>query len=393
MAAALALTGSAAASWSPARTFGAKHGGPGAVAVNGRGDVAVLWQSRKPARLRVTLLPARGRAGTRVVFTRPGGYGAIALDERGGATAAWTDGTRLYAAYGSLTGRWSVPKLIARNVFEPVLAVSRQRRVLLAWTNLSKYGPGSTGAAWRTPAHPFSKPLTMARPAPTLMPGEAPQSDLHATFDRSGRAYLWGTCDGVVRVAAPRSRSLGLVSVAPGRALGFSFAVAGDGHGLASWVDSRCTQDAAAGAEPGPLRVRAFIAGSFGPQQTFRTASSSEAFAIAGDGSLVSGWSFADRYLMTFDAQGALLSDASVAPDRLPVAADAGGDLLTSLGGGFAVQPSGGGAEQPLAQAGAASAAGNGRRFAVVWDPDVTTGPDHLARSPRVRLSVSVWRP
>lgn len=391
--AALALTGSAAASWSPAHTFSGRHGGPGVVAVNGRGDVAVLWQSRKPARLRVTLLRARGKALTRVVAQRPGGYGAIVLDERGSATAAWAEGPRLYAAYGSLTGAWSAPKLIARNAFGPVLAVSRQRRVLLAWTNLSKYGPGSTGVAWRTPGRKFSKPITMARPAPTLMPGEAPQSDLHATFDRTGRAYLWGTCDGVVRVAAPSSRHLGLLSVAPGRALGFSFAIAGDGHGLASWVDSRCTQDAAAGPEPGPLNVRAFAAGSFGPPQTFRTASSSEAFAIAGGGSIVGGWSFADRYLLTFDAQGALLSDAIVPGDRLPTATDAGGDLLTSLGAGFAVQPSGGGVEQPLGHAGAAAAAANGRRFAVVWDPDVTTGPDHRARSPRVRLSVSVWQP
>jgi hypothetical protein len=390
--AALALTGSAAASWSPAHTFSARHGGPGVVAVNGRGDVAVLWQSRKPARLRVTLLRAREKALTRVVGQRPGSYGAIALDERGSATVAWTEGARLYAAYGSLTGRWSAPRLIARNAFGPVLAVSRQRRVLLAWTNLSKYGPGSTGVAWRTPGRKFSKPMTMVRPAPTLMPGEAPQSDLHATFDRSGRAYLWGTCDGVVRVAAPSSRRLGLVSVAPGRALGFSFAIAADGHGLASWVDSRCTQDAAAGPEPGPLNVRAFATGSFGPPQTFRTASSSEAFAIAGGGSIVGGWSFADRYELTFDAQGALLSDAIVPGDRLPIATDAGGDLLTSLGAGFAAQPIGG-AEQPLGHAGAASAAANGRRFAVAWDPDVTTGPDQRARSPRVRLSVSVWQP
>jgi hypothetical protein len=88
-------------------------------------------------------------------------------------------------------------------------------------------------------------------------------------------------------------------------------------------------------------------------------------------------------------ARGTLPTAAFVPGDRLPIPTDAGGDLLTSLGAGFAVQPSGGG----VGHAGAASAAGNGRRFAVVWDPDVTTGPDHRARSPRVRLSVSVWQP
>ena len=141
LAAALALPAGAAASWSPARTFGAKHLGPGQVAVNGRGDVAVLWQSRAPAQLRVTLLPARGGASTRVL-AKGTLSGTIALDERGGATAAWTVGTRLYAANGPLDGRWSAARPIARNSFGPVLAVSRQRRVLLGWTNLSKYGPG-----------------------------------------------------------------------------------------------------------------------------------------------------------------------------------------------------------------------------------------------------------
>jgi hypothetical protein len=44
--------------------------------VNGRGDVAVMWQSRKPARLRVTLLPLRGKAVTRVIAARPGDGGS-----------------------------------------------------------------------------------------------------------------------------------------------------------------------------------------------------------------------------------------------------------------------------------------------------------------------------
>jgi hypothetical protein len=235
--------------------------------------------------------------------------------------------------------------------------------------------------------------MAMARPAPTLMPGEAPQSDVHATFDRSGRAYLWGTCDGVVRVAAPRSRHLGLIDVAPGRALGFSFAIAGDGHGLASWIDSRCTTDAAAGSEPGPVRVRAFAAGAFGPPQTFMTGTTAtQAIALTGTGSLVSGWAFSDQYLMSFDAQGVLQSSAVVS-DGLPLAADAAGDLLVTRGGGSAVQPSGGGPEQPAPHGGVASVASNGRRFALAWDPDVTVGSDHRARSPRVRLRLSVWQP
>jgi len=390
---ALAVPAPAWAAWSPARTFAAKNQGGGQIAVNGRGDVAVMWQSRRPARLRVTLLPFRGSAVTRVIAARPGGYGTIALDERGGATAAWRVGTRLYAAYGSLAGRWTGPRLIARNAFGPVLAVSRQRRVLLAWTNLSKYGPGSTGIAWRTPGTAFSKRVALTRPAPTLMPGEAPQSDLGATFDATGRAYLWGTCDGVVRVAAATSRKLGLVSVVTGRALGFSFAVARDGHGLASWVDSRCTSDAAAGSEPGLLRVRMFSAGAFGPPATLGTGSSStQAIALAGTGSLVSGWTFTDRMLWSFDAQGALQSTQVITDADLPLAADAGGDLLVAAPtGGLTVHVRGGG-EDPLGHGGTAAAASSGHGFAVVRDPDVTIGADHRAHSPRVRLSVSLWR-
>ena len=385
LAAVLAIPASAGATWGPARTFGAVHSGPGQPAVNARGDVALLWNSRWPARLRVTLVPAHGRVVTRVLAKHPGAWLTIVLDGRGGATAAWTVGAKLYAAHGSLTGRWTAPQLIAaRNASGPVLAVSPQRRVLLAWTNVSKYGSGSTGVAWRTPGHAFSRALTLARPAPTLMPGEAPQSDVGAAFDARGRAYLWGTCDGVVRIAGAKSRKLALTAVAPGRALGFSLSVTGNGDGLASWIDSRCTSDAAAGPEPGTLHARLLRAGAFTAPLTFGTAANTtQAFALAGRAGLISGWAFANRTLWALDAQGALRSTTTIDTTRFPLAVDAGGDLLfTAPYAGVAVRPPGG-SDQPFDKgyAGATAVAPNARRFAAVWAPS------------RTRLGVSVWRP
>lgn len=389
---AFAASPTAGAAWGPARTFAARHHAWLLPAVDARGDVAVLWGDRSSAR--VTLLAVQGRPVTRVLARRAAGGGTIVLDRRGAATAAWMVGARLYAAYGSAAGGWSAARLIARNADGPVLAVSPRRRVLLAWTNLSQYGPGSTGVAWRAAGRGFSKPVTLSRPAPALMAGEAPQSDLGATFDARGRAYLWGTCDAVLRIAPSGSRRLGLIRIGPDRALGFSFAIGANGRGLASWVQSRCTQDAAAGPQPGPLQVRTLTAGAFAPPLTLGTGSSTtQAFALGAAGSLVMGWSFERQLLWSLDPQGSVQSTATVTPDRMPLAADPAGDLLLAApGGGLAVRPPAG-TEEVLRQNASATAAGSGRRFAAVWDPDVTVGPDHRVRSPLRRLRVAVWAP
>ena len=412
---AVALAGPASAQgvWSSARTFDAPHADLLGTAVNGRGDTVVAWASRSLAQLRVTALPAHGPRVTRVLTRLVGRDLTVKLDERGGATAAWIARGSLYAAHGSLNGHWSAPQLIARrDVFGPVLAVSRDRRALLVWTNMSQTGPGSTGVAWRSPGHRFFGKSTLRRPAPGLVPGELPQSDNGAAFDRDGRAYVWSTCDGVVRIARPGSRRLSLVKVAPGRALGFSLAVSSTGRGLASWVDSRCTSDPAAGSEPGRVLVRVLRSGTFAGPVTLSFGSqppeahhgrSTSAFAL-GDGGLVTVLTdlSMNPFAVSFDAQGAPAAATEIADQRLPSAADGGGDLILSAPYvGWVVRPRAGpdepsdwgGTGRMTPAGGWAAASTSGRRFAVVWDPDVTIGPDNRPIAPAKRLSVSLWAP
>jgi hypothetical protein len=387
----LAAPATAPAGWMPARTVDAAHDGGAVPAVNARGDVALLWTGRGDGALRATVLRATGERSTRVLTRRAAGEPTVVVDRSGRATAAWLEGERLYAASGSASGRWSAPQLIARRrAAGPELAVSPDRRVLLVWTNLSDTGPGSTGVAWREPGRAFTASTRLARPAPGLMPGEAPQSDNGVTFDARGRAYLWSTCDGVLRVARAGSRSLRLVRVTAGRALGLYFSVTPSGRGLATWADSRCTTDPAAGSEPGPVHVRAFRSGAFGPRLDLTGASGEHltgrttgALALPGAGALVLAFAESRPVQVGLDADGVQQSVSEVADWRIPFAADAGGSVILPAPHAGLVVRNADGSEEPLPDGGPASAAAvpNGRGFAAVWAPDER------------RLRVALWRP
>ena len=252
LAAVATLTGvaPARASWSAPSAFSAVRPGLSEVAVNGAGETAVTWTSGAPVVVSVSLRARTGRRVTRVVWAstrkrpRLGGL-AVALDEGGAAVVAWIADGVLRSSHGTVTGRWSPAQIVARDAWGPRLAISRDRTQLLAWTSMA--GSGATGVAWRTPGHGFTPPAVLRRPAPQLT-GYAPQSRTGVAFDAGGAAYLWGTCDGAIRIARPGSRRWGApVTVSAGRALGFSLSVARAGTGIASWVDSRCTGDISAG--------------------------------------------------------------------------------------------------------------------------------------------------
>ena len=211
VAAALVVPATAHAGWSGPITFPAvrAHDTGSQLAINARGDALVLWRSRKPARVRATLLRANGTRRTDTLPVPPDAVDAVvALDSRGAATVAWAARGRLYAAGSSTTGRWSRSQVIARRyAVLPTLAVAPDRRVLLVWTVDSPTGEGRTGIAWRSPGHRFSRAQFRRRPAPGLMPGESPQSRNGAAFDGRGRAYVWTTCDGVVGITSPHRGS------------------------------------------------------------------------------------------------------------------------------------------------------------------------------------------
>jgi hypothetical protein len=310
-------------------------------------------------------------------------------------------------------GRWSaVQRLAGRDAADPRLAVAPDRRVVLVWTTLAATGPGSTGAAWRSQGQPFADLTTMTRPAPGLMPGEAPQSDNGALFDARGRAYLWSSCDGVVRMAEPGSRRLALLQVAPRHVLGFTVSVTASGRGLASWVDSACATDPVAGSRPGPLRMRLLRDGAFGPATTLIggladpasfLAWGTSAIALAGDGSLFTAWrgSANGPVVIRVGADGTPGAVTPTTDGRVPQLADAGGNLLLTMPyAGVVVRPRTG-ADEPFDKGGpentgmgaSPAVVPHGRGFAVVWDPDLRTGADNRVVSPKRRLSVSFWRP
>lgn len=410
---ALASSSTAAATWSPSRTFSAAQADWTRMAVNGRGDAAVAWATRSPARVRVTLLPAHGPIVTRVLSRRASNTQGIVLDERGGATVIWNGPRGLYGSHGPLRGRWSAPQLIAgRSTFGPALAVSRNRTVLIVWTNTTRAGPGSTGVAWRSPGHGFASRRTLTRPRPGLVGGGySPQSDNGAAFDARGNAYLWSSCDGVVRSARPRSRRLSLVKLADTRVHGFDLAVADNRRGIAAWSDGGCTTDITAGSEPGPVRASAMRAGTFGAAVTLSADESelswggTRAIAIAGDGALVTwpraaGLRVGETFLVVFGADGMPATRSVIGGGREPIGADGGGDLLFAAPYvGLIARPRGG-SDEPMDRwglapggSGSLAIATTGRGFGTVWDPDTRIGPGYQVISPAKRLSISLWRP
>ncbi|HWK28406.1 MAG TPA: hypothetical protein VNS09_17710 [Solirubrobacter sp.] len=385
----LALAAATTLLWSQPVTFAAVRAPNTGVqlATNAQGDALAVWTSRTQ-RVRATLIRANG---TRTTRTLPGALTddlVVVLDSRAVATAAWTRRGRLYTASATPHNRWSQPRRVARSgAVMPTLAVARDRRVLLVWTTGTR-----TGVAWRSPARRFEHAQILRRPAPVLIPGEGLSSRNGAAFDPRGRAYVWTTCDGVVGITRPHARTLRRVPLTSGPA---AMSLSVGRTGLASWVPTRCTTDAAAGTPPGILHANVLRDGRFGPPtiltgpdgQPLKT-SGSTAFAPG----LVAAW--ADSGLL----QVALVDGrqtAVVRDDRMPLAADAAGNVLLSTPyiGVTVRRPDG--TEDPLVPGTlgptwAVSPFATG--FGVLYDPDLTTGPDHRVTSPATRLSLTFWR-
>jgi hypothetical protein len=405
--AALAAPAAVHAEWAPPQTIATRRAPATGteLAINARGDALVVWRSREPSRVRTLLLRANG---ARIAGTLPAAPGAsdlaVVLDARAIATAAWTERGRLYAASSSAPGEWTPRQLIARSrAVQPTLAVARDRRVLLAWTvDHPTRAQGRTGIAWRRPGHHFSVVPPLRHPAAALMPGEAPASRSGAAFDARGRAYVWTTCDGVVGITRPGGRAFRLERLAPGTAA-LSVAVGWSGTGLASWVATRCTSDPAAGTPPGVLQASVLRDGAFappvaltGPDGRPLVTSASSAFAPVGAGSLVSAWSGSELLQVTLDGGGRETAVTQVGVQSLPLAADAAGNLLLSAPNAGVTVRRPDGTEEPFVPGslGAqAASAPDATGFAVVYDPDLTTGADRRVHSPGRRLGVSFWRP
>jgi hypothetical protein len=182
-----------------------------------------------------------------------------------------------------------------------------------------------------------------------------------------------------------------------------SLTVGRSGRGIASWVPTKCTGDPAAGTPPGVLHASALQGGAFGPPAVVTgldgqplVTSASTALSPVGTGSLVTSWSGGDLLQIAFDRDGRQSAVARTVVASMPLATDAVGDLLVSAPyiGATVRRPDG--TEEPFVPGSIGvqwAATPDAAGFGVVFDPDLTTLPDHHVTSPATRLSLSFWRP
>ena len=409
-----ACAGDALAEWSAPQTTSITRSATTAVAVNARGDTAIAW-ARGPAQPRsygtsvfVTVRTANGRLRTRRIWSsRRASTGAIAvaIDRKGEITAAWIVNTRrndggrsgpgrLYAAYGTITGHWTSKRVLGSGITQPRLAVAPHGRVLLLWVDGSAESRNLV-VAWRARGHSFRHRRALRKPAVVFTPydsiGAVP------AFDARGAAYVAGECDAVVLRSEPNRRRFKTI-LDRGPALRFTLSLAGEGRGVAGWVQGRCTPDVAVGNTPGPVFAGVLHDGRFGAAVRLPSgdnATHADAVASPAGGGVVSWGEPAGVFSTQIDSGGALGPTQRSPQGIVPFATDGGGDQLLSGQGshgslvqsGVIVRPAGGGPDQPapLSYGMLAASQPDGRRFALAWDtnPMGAGGP----------LALSVWRP
>jgi hypothetical protein len=404
----VALTGASAvqARWSPPQSIPAPGASATAVAVNSRGDAAIAWATGTRAFRASVYVAVRKQGGTlrRHLVWSSRRYGtasiSVVIDRRRRVTVAWA-GTRrnasrqtVRAAYSTSSGRWSRVRVVGHAaILEnlppdrfPRLAAASDGRVLLAWDE-----PAGPRVAWRVPGHAFGAPRRLTG-APRSPIGPIP------AWDAAGSAYVSGRCSGFVFRTRPGRRNFGRpITVAPGRALGFTLSLSGRAAGLAGWIDGVCTTSEGEGDTLGPVFASLLRDGTFQPPVSLSAAATAAygvtAVADPAGGGIVS-WGEVQRG--TFSAivvpAGRLEETARLITDGVvPVAADAGGNQVftrafpsppPALPAVLYVRPVAGGADEPApSQSGEyATAAPTGSGVALAY----VSGR---------QLNLSVWRP
>jgi hypothetical protein len=258
--------------------------------------------------------------------------------------------------------------------------------VLLAWDARSDpwEAPSRPTVAWRSPGHRFGPPRPLKGAPRGLGPIPA--------FDASGRAYVWGRCNGVVLRTGRGSRRFQSPLVFSTYALGFDLALGNPGEGLATWISGRCTLDPAAGSSLGPVRASVLHQGVFGAPLALTgtnvQAANTTAAALPAGGGVASWADYSSTSTAPIAADGTLGSTQPVADGLVPHAMTAGGDLILTgqtsfptsfVQGGIQARAAGSSAAEPAPSTygSLAVAAPTGRAVALVWGS----------------LELSVWRP
>ncbi|MBI5106873.1 MAG: hypothetical protein HZB46_18150 [Solirubrobacterales bacterium] len=415
--ASLVAASRAIAAWSPPRTVRIPPSALVALAVDGRGDVAIAWSERglppaQGATVRVALRRAGGAFRTRTLWTSrrtTASEPAVAVDARGQVTVAWPsavpgrNGGTIRAAYGPLSGRWHAARVVSAGLAPVRLAVAPDRDVLLTFAAIpparGDQAFTTPGVAWRTAGHRFGRAARLSAPR-LVIPVQA--TPAVPAFDAAGTAYVSSPCDSVVLRTRPGGRRFTTrTTLGPRQVLGFSLSVSRAGRGLASWVAGRCTADVMAGDTPGPVVARALAGGRFGAPQQLSTSATAYATAAVAlpDGSGSVSWAErnddrGDVLRSAVGADGVASAPQPVADALVPVTATRAGDQVLALafanppvvpGPTLLVRPAGGGPDQPAPHAPSLLvASSDGRAVAATWSTGVPVGS---------RMAVSVWRP
>jgi hypothetical protein len=392
----------AAARWSAPQAVTAPSANDPAAAVNVHGEAAVAWTTA-----------GRGRTSVYVAVRSQGGRlrrhrvwsgrrwqatdVSVVIDARRRVTVAWAatraGAERQTVRYAYTTsGRWARARVVGHAAIQeslppdrfPRLAVARRGDVLLAWDQAD--GPR---VAWRLLGHRFGKPRRLTG-APRGPIGPIP------AFDAGGSAYVSGKCTGIVFRTRPGRRSFGRpTAVAPGRALGFTLALAGRGQGLAGWIGGACTTSAGEGDAPGLVLASILRDGTFQKPLSLSPAGTlaSRAAVVADPNGGIVSWGDPQRGVFSAVVRraGLLESARQITDSVVPVAADGGGDQVfvraldfppPALPPVLFVRPFGGGADDPAPSATGeyAVSAPTGRAVVLAWPG---TG----------QVNLSVWRP
>ncbi len=342
-----------------------------AVAVAGRGDAAVAWETVRGGRL----APARERS---CAFAEPRPAGcwptvtikvavwtanrekvirtlwrrrvdptmriAVATT-RGEVTVAWAvedpggASESLHVAYGPLKGRWQPSRVLARFSEQwftggsfaayPQLAVAPDGTVVASWSACRsvKACPRPVGGvelAWRAPGRGFSAPQLVR---------EAPEG-ARPVFDVIGNAYLYSPCSGRILLAAPGSRRFTrTVTLARGPVSDLSVGTSGAGEGLVTWAAAACSTDRAVGNLPGAVLASSLKGGVFSATQVLTPPGvlAYDAQSAAAPGGGIASWRTTGEdgvAVLTVRVLGTPGLFAPVPSGSEPVASTRGGDIL-----------------------------------------------------------------
>jgi|CZKG01.1.fsa_nt_gi hypothetical protein len=137
------------------------------IAVDGAGDVTVVWERYEGANdllVQADYRPAGGSWETPVTISGPSGTMAdlepkVAVDARGDATALWMRAGTIQTAYKPANGSWQAPQdLSGSESLTPVMAVDSQGDATAVWMHFdgSRYVVQTafrpTGEAWQAPS-------------------------------------------------------------------------------------------------------------------------------------------------------------------------------------------------------------------------------------------------